>query len=244
MAFKDHFSRIAADYQRFRPEYPAELFETIVRAAPGDQQVWDVGTGTGQAARVLARYFNQVLATDASEQQIQQAEGPDNIHFEALPAEQCELPDQSVDLITVAQAIHWFDFNAFYAECKRVLKPGGVLAIWTYSRVMLPEPLDPIMAEFYEECTGPYWPLERKWVDEGYRTLPFPFEELETPELSIEATWPLAQLMGYIETWSAAQKYFTTTGLRVSRILEERLKEANPPDPIPLKWPLHLRMGR
>lgn len=246
MTFKDHFSSLAASYATFRPEYPPALFEWLAALAPGRERVWDCGTGSGQAAQGLAPLFAEVVATDASAAQIAAAEGAANVRFRVAPAEQSGLEDASVDLLVVAQAAHWFDLPAFYAEARRVLRPGGVLALITYSGHRVDPVIDGPSLHFYREVVGSYWPPERKWVENGYRDLPFPFPELEVPAFELTASWDLPHFLGYQATWSATRRYTEATGQDPLPALEAALAPlwGAPETRRTVRWPLALKVAR
>jgi SAM-dependent methyltransferase len=195
----------------------------------------------------LAGWFERVVATDASASMIGQAEARPNIEYRAAPAEQSGLPNEVADLVTVAQALHWLDLDPFYAEAERVLKPGGVLAVWTYGIQMLEdEDMNSALQRFYHEVVGPYWPPDRRHVEAGYRTLPFPFPELRVPPLVMQERWTLPQLLGYIRTWSATQRFRESLGhdpvLELAGELEPRWGE--PGVERTVSWPLSVRAGR
>lgn len=244
--FKDHFSALASDYASYRPRYPARLFADLAAVAPGHALAWDCATGNGQAAEGLAAHFSAVLATDASAAQIAAARGPGNVRFEVAPAEASGLPDASVDLILVAQAAHWFDLPAFYAEAERVLRPGGILALLTYTGVRINPVLDPLLREYHQVTVGPYWPPERAHVENDYRTLPFPWPELDFPAQEMTADWTLDQLIGYLGTWSATTRYREVTGSDPLPALRARLQPlwGDSGQPRVVYWPLPLRIGR
>lgn len=244
--FKDHFSALAADYASFRPRYPAKLFADLAAVAPGHRLAWDCATGSGQAAEGLARHFSEVVATDASAAQIAAAHGPANVRFAVASAEASGLPDASVDLILVAQAAHWFDLPAFYAEAARVLRPGGVLALLTYTGVRVNAVLDPLLQEYHQVTVGPYWPPERAHVENDYRSLPFPWPELPFPAQEMRAEWTLDQLMGYLGTWSATARYRDQVGCDPLPALRARLLPlwGAPDQAKTVFWPLPLRIAR
>lgn len=244
--FKDHFSALATDYASFRPRYPARLFADLAAVAPGLDLAWDCATGSGLGAEGLATHFAAVVATDASAAQIAAAQGPENVRFAVAPAEASGLPAGSVDLILVAQAAHWFDLPAFYAEAARVLKPGGVLALLTYTGVRINPRLDPVLTEFHQVIVGPYWPPERAHVENDYRTLPFPWSELDFPAQEMTADWTLGQLMGYLGTWSATARYRELTGRDPLPALRAHLLPlwGDPGQALTVRWPLPLRIGR
>jgi len=182
--FKDHFSAGAAEYQRRRPAYPGELFGYLADISPGRRLAVDVATGNGQAATGLAEYFDEVLATEPSEAQLARARPHPRVHYHREPAERIGLPDASCDLLTAAQAAHWFDWSLFPQEVMRVLAPGGVVAVWTYELFSVDPSIDAVIEDFYRNVTGPYWPRERRYVEERYASLPFPFEEIPASAFS------------------------------------------------------------
>ncbi|MDK9716565.1 MAG: class I SAM-dependent methyltransferase [Trichlorobacter sp.] len=210
-SFTDHFVKVAADYASHRPTYPPELFAWLAEQAPARTLAWDCATGTGQAAVALADHFEQVWATDASGSQIAAATACAGVQYHTAPADCSGLPDQSVDLVTVAQALHWFDLEHFYAEVRRVLKSGGLLAVWTYG-VFQVEGADTagiqsLLDRFYYETVGACWPPERRHVENGYADLAFPFCELEPPVCGMAVDWTLDDLSGYLRSWSAVSRY-------------------------------------
>lgn len=244
--FKDHFSEVAARYAEFRPTYPAELFAWLAGLCAEHEAAWDCATGSGQAAAGLAKHFKQVIATDASAEQIAHAGAPANVSLRVAPAEASGLADHSIDLVTVAQAAHWFDLPRFFAEAQRVLKPGGVLALWGYGRLDLPGGMDEIFQRFYSETVGPFWPPERKWIDDGYRSLDFPFSEIAAKDFFIEVEWDLPRLLDYLSTWSAVKRYRADSGVDPLPALMAELQPlwGNPETALQLRWPLFLRVGR
>jgi SAM-dependent methyltransferase len=205
--FKDHFSQGAADYSAFRPEYPVALFEWLAAHTTGHDLAWDCATGNGQAARGLARHYARVVATDASAAQLEHALAHPRIQYRVAAAEHSGLP-AGVDLVTVAQALHWLPLTAFFAEVQRVLAPGGLIAVWGYGLPSVSSArLDREIVRFYDVIVGPYWPPERRIVEEEYRGVPFPFEEVVVPRFSIEQQLTRPGLEGYLRTWSATQRY-------------------------------------
>ncbi len=244
--FKDHFSSQAAAYAQYRPRYPEALFAYLAEVAPGRERAWDCATGNGQAALNLARHFAHVVATDASAAQIENATAHPCVVYRVAPAEDCGLDEKAFDLVTVAQALHWLDFNAFYREVRRVLRPGGLLAVWTYEHLRVAQAVDDLVRRYAEGIVGPCWPPERRYVDDGYRTLPFPFEELETPGFELEKTWDLNELLGYLRTWSASQRYRVQHGTDPVALVEQELHTiwGAAEEKRIIRWPLHLRVGR
>lgn len=245
--FTDHFAAVAATYASYRPRYPDALFVWLAEVAPGRGLAWDCAAGSGQATVGLAARFERVIATDASRAQLEAAPSLPNVTWRLAPAEESGLPDASADLITVAQALHWFDLERFYAEARRVLVPGGVLAAWTYGVFSVEgAEADRLVQTFYTETVGPFWPPERRLVESGYRTLPFPFEELHPPPFRMEAAWTLPELLGYLRSWSATGRYIAERG---EDPMEGLAAELSPLWGEPLlrrkvSWPLSVRAGR
>ncbi len=212
MTFKDHFSGHARDYSTFRPGYPPDLIDFVAALPRRRGTVWDVGTGSGQAAVALADRFDRVVGTDASAGQLENAEPHRRVEYRVAPAEASGLPDASVDLVTVAQAFHWFDFERFFAEVRRVLAPGGALAVWSYNLARIDPAVDRWIDDLAKDRLGPWWPPERRWVDEEYRTIPFPFPEVQAPLFHMREEWSLERYLLYVRTWSALKRYETATG--------------------------------
>ena len=204
---KDNFSKLSQQYAQFRPQYPAEVFEYISSLVSNHETAWDCATGNGQVAKGLATYFNQVMATDISEQQIRHAHLADNIQYSLAPAEHTSFPANTFDLITVGQAIHWFDFSAFYAEAKRTAKNNSHLVILGYDLIRVDDAFNKIIHHYYEEVLKGFWDPERIYVDERYQTIPFPFKEIHPPQFQLRLDWTAEQFLGYLGTWSAAQHY-------------------------------------
>jgi SAM-dependent methyltransferase len=207
------FSTVAREYANFRPGYPPELFAWLARISPSRDAVWDCGCGSGQASAALAEHFSVVYATDVAPEQIAAARPNARVRYSVAAAERSGLAAGSVDLVTVAQALHWFDVSAFYAEAARVARPGALIAVWNYPRPKFTDAeLDRRFFAFYSEVVGPYWPPERRHIEAGYRTLPFPFDEIETPEFALELIWNIDQLAGYVSSWSATARYRKALG--------------------------------
>lgn len=204
---KDNFSARSADYAKFRPRYPAALFDFLLSKVEGRSSLWDVGTGNGQIVTHLAKHFDQVLATDISDSQLKNAFPFENVVYKKMAAEEDFDKSFQFDVITVAQAIHWFKFDAFYANVKMHLRPGGVLAVLGYGLPTVSAEVDALIQLFYNTDLGPYWDPERVFIDENYATIPFPFKEIETPEFRFHTKWTRDVMIGYLGTWSALQHY-------------------------------------
>lgn len=246
MTFRDHFSRQANLYSIYRPTYPPELFEYLAALPPARRRAWDCATGSGQAAVGLSPYFDEIIATDASPQQIAHAMPVENVRYVVAPASKSGIEDETVDLVTVAQALHWFDVDEFFSEAKRVLKSDGLLAVWGYGDPVLEESrLNAILHAFNRGTLERYWTGNRALLLGGYRTLSFPFREIKTPNFRLEKDWTLDELIGYMRTWSATSRFIADRGY----------------DPLPdvrsdlaglwgtagtkhlVAWPLFLRVG-
>lgn len=245
MAFKDHFSERASEYARFRPRYPAALFQALAGLAPGRRLAWDCGTGNGQAAVGLAAHFDRVAATDPSAEQLAHAEVHPHVAYRKGLESESGLEDASADLVTAAQALHWFDTDAFYAEARRVLRPGGVVAAWCYNLPRIDPAIDRLLDRFADETVGPYWAPERRHVREGYRDLPFPFAELRFPSCAMEREILLGDLAGYLDTWSSVRRYRQVVGTDPVKPLVAELAPiwGDPARPRTLRWPLTGRVG-
>jgi SAM-dependent methyltransferase len=244
MAAADHFSGGAKDYAKFRPGYPEALFDWVAKQTSAHDLAWDCGCGNGQASVPLAERFSRVIGTDLSERQIQEAAPHPRIEYRAAPAEASGLPDQSCDLVAIAQALHWFDFDRFYTEVKRVLKPGGVIAAWTYQLLRGEPNIDEVFADYYRTTLAAWWPAERKWVDEAYRTLPFPFEEVAAPAFEIRLQWTLDDLLAYLRTWTATRYLAQAENRDPTLPLGEALKPLWGEGTREIIWPIAMRVGR
>ena len=245
--FKDHFSQQSKIYLRYRPQYPPELFEFLSSLVTAHNCAWDCATGNGQAALGLTPYFESIIATDASKEQISNAIPHKKISYAVCPADRTSIPSQSIDIITVAQAIHWLNFTSFYAEVSRVLQPAGIIAAWGYGWTQISPDVDIIVKEFVQTIVGPYWPPERKYVDEKYSKLPFPFEEIQSPVFSMEALWNMEEFLGYLETWSSSRRFFEERQAQPTESIKSKLSEAWGHDPLSKRnicWPLFMRVGR
>ena len=243
--FKERFSNQASEYRLYRPLYPEALFIHLVSLAPKRYVAWDCATGNGQSAACLAKYFKQVYATDASAEQIKHAIQRHNIHYAVSPAHTTGLPDCSIDLITVAQAIHWFDNKPFYHEVCRVLKTNGVIAAWAYHLPVIDRETDKIIHRLYSDILDQFWEKEIAHIQSGYRDLYFPFHEISSPAFTITSTWTLHQLIGHLQTWSALGSYRQTNGKNPVEIIIPELLDVWG-DPLSVKkveWPIILKTG-
>ncbi|MGH7518175.1 MAG: class I SAM-dependent methyltransferase [Gemmatimonadales bacterium] len=241
----EHFSSVAAAYAAYRPRYPAELFDWLAEVAPARELAWDCGAGSGQATRALAQRFARVAATDASRAQLGSGVRAYGVSSWVATAERSGIRPARVDLITVAQALHWFDLPAFYAETRGVLRSGGVLAAWTYADPRLEGPPATVLERFADEMR-PYWPVGRTLVDSGYRTIPFPFAELAAPAFEMTARWTLDEVVGYLGTWSAVGRYRTARERDPMPALRAALAElwGDPATARRVVWTLSVRAGR
>lgn len=245
MTTKDLFSGHASLYASFRPTYPAALFDYIDQFVPQKDRAWDCATGNGQIAQHLAARYTEVIATDISKKQLANAFQANNIRYQVGPAERTFFPSQYVNLITVGQALHWFDRDAFFSEAKRVLVPDGIFAAIGYSFLHINPAVDQLILHFYSKVVGPYWDEARKLVEEKYASIDFPFEEIPVPSFSIETKWTLPQLLGYLESWSATQKFIQTRQFNPITQIEDDLKKIWPADQThDVTFPLFVRMGR
>jgi SAM-dependent methyltransferase len=247
MSFKDHFSRVAAEYSAFRPSYPPALFDYLAGLCGPGSRAWDCACGTGQATLGLAERFDSVIATDASAQQIAAATANPKIIYRVAPAQSSGLGRDAVDLVTVAQALHWIDLTPFYVEVERVLRSGGVFSVWTYAimHVEGEDRVDGLLQEFYHDIVGPYWPPERRHTENGYRDLPFPFPELAPPPFEMRVNWDRAHLLGYLRTWSATNRYMEKHRADPVAPLEEKLTPLwSESVRRAVTWPLTMRVGR
>lgn len=240
--FKDHFSEHAAAYAAHRPTYPAKLFEVLAGMAPRRSRAWDAGTGNGQAAVDLAGRFEMVVATDPSVQQLANATKARGVRYVRARSEQPAMRSRSVDCITVAQALHWFDRDAFFIEVERVAREGALLAVWSYG-TFFRDDTDATLERFHEVVAS-YWPPERPMVEDGYAALRFPFEELEAPSLEMSVTWTADQTLDYLRTWSAVQRFRRANGNDPVESIAADLRDRWGGGSRRVRWPLHLRLFR
>lgn len=241
---KDNFSKQADIYAKYRPSYPEKLFDYILQYTSKKQNAWDCATGNGQSAKMLARYFENVFATDISRKQIEHADTAPNIYYSLQPAEQTDFADNMFDLVTVSQALHWFATDKFYAEVRRVSRPGSIFAAWAYSLLNISPPIDKLIHSFYTGTVGPYWDAERKFVDEQYKTIYFPFREIVFPSFNMEYYWTIHELEGYLNTWSALQKFIAANDYNPVNALIGEIKQYAGDGKLKIIFPLHIRVGR
>ncbi len=245
MGFKDHFSGHADDYSRYRPGYPAALYEYLIEHCAATDVAWDCATGNGQVARDLTHWFKQVIATDASAQQISNAPAQDGVEFRVATAEEPGIAENSLDLVTVGQALHWFDIPRFMRVAEQLLKSGGVFAAWTYHQNRITPEIDAVTFYLYEDMLGPYWPPERVFVESAYADIEMPFTKLPFPAAIMQEEWTLAEFLGYLNTWSAGKRFATDHGFNPVAELELRFEQAwgKAERKRNVYWPLHGRIG-
>ena len=242
---KDNFSSQSDKYLKYRPTYPLDFFEFINSIIPIKQNAWDCGTGNGQVAIELAKTFESVYATDISQTQIGNALKANNIIYSVQPAEKTDFENRQFDLIVIAQAIHWFDFQKFYLEVNRTAKKNALICIIGYGRIEVSEQIDRIIADFYENVIGTYWDKERKYIDENYETIPFPFKEIRTPKFINRFQWTLEHLAGYLNTWSAVKHFIKQNGYNpVDKILVDIKRFWNDELTKEISFSLLLRIGQ
>jgi SAM-dependent methyltransferase len=246
MSTTDHFSRQAGHYQASRPDYPAELFDFLAGVAPARRTALDCATGNGQAARGLAAWFATVVATDLSPAQLALGHRHPGVRYVAATAERLPIAGHSVDLVAIAQALHWLDLPRFYDEVRRIARPGAIVAAWSYGLMQVDPAVDAVVTRLYRDVVGAYWPPERALVESGYRDLPFPFEPVAAPPLALRAEWPLERLIGYLASWSAVQRFKDATGKDPVASVRDALASAWGGDAVvrAVGWPLALRVGR
>lgn len=242
---KDSFSHNSKAYLTFRPTYPNEFYELINSLVPVRENCWDCGTGNGQVAFELAKSFDRVYATDISQNQVANAIESPKISYSVQPAEHTIFPENIFDLVVVAQAIHWFNFEKFYSEVRRTCKEGALLVVIGYGLIKVEERVDSLIGELYDNTLKDCWDKERKHIEEKYQSIPFPFEELECPSLKMVYSWTKDQLIGYLSTWSAV-KHFKAKNLSDPIVeFERRLMEVWPDEsPKKIEFPQILRIGK
>jgi SAM-dependent methyltransferase len=240
----DFFSGHAKLYAEFRPNYPEELYHFLSKHVTHFDNAWDCGTGNGQVAVDLIKYFTRVDATDISEEQLGNAARHSSIHYHHCQAEQTTFEDHSFDLVCVAQAIHWFDLEKFYHEVRRVVKPGGVIAVWGYNICSVDEVVDPTLQDYYRNVAGSYWHPRRKLIEDAYQTIPFPFVEIACPKFTINQEWSLGHFVGYLTSWSATQNYIKQIGRNPAEAVGEKLSSHwSSYDTKQVSFPIFMRIG-
>lgn len=247
MNYIQHFADQSEHYQQFRPDYPDELFQFLASLVSEHSLAWDCATGNGQAASSLAKYFSQVVASDINQTQLDVAIKKDNIQYFCWPADKTELVAHTVDLITVAQALHWFTLNDFYQEVRRVLKPQGIIAAWCYSLGRVTPAIDAILHKLYEDILGDdYWPKERRYIDDAYRTISFPFTILPAPTFTITKDMDFFAFVGYLNTWSAVKEYQKRQLRNPLDLIMPELQNVwgDIKQTHRMTWPLHLLVGQ
>jgi ubiquinone/menaquinone biosynthesis C-methylase UbiE len=245
MHFQDHFSKHAGQYARARPHYPPELFEYLSTQCAEQKLAWDCGTGNGQAALGLAPWFEKIIATDASAEQLEHALTHPKIEYRQAHAERSAFPPRSFDLIVAAQALHWFDIPAFFAEARKVLKERGLLAVWSYELSRISPAVDAVVLNYYADIIGPDWPPERRLVADGYRSIEFPFTEMTPPEFRMQSQWNRDEYLDYLYSWSATQRHLQRTGRNPLELIYDSLSKAwgKPETKRTITWPLNMRIG-
>ncbi len=246
MEYIKHFNQDSENYLRFRPDYPHALYDYLAELVTEHQVAWDCGTGNGQAAIYLAKYFKTVIASDINPKPLESAPQSTNIKYICCPAEKTPIKDKSVNLITIAQALHWFDFDLFYKEVRRVCKGSATIAAWCYSLGYFNSAIDPIIFKLYEGFLGnEYWPARRGYIDQQYLGIPFPFKKIVPPSFSIEKKINLSELLGYLNTWSAVKEYELRNNANPINLVAQELESAwgDPLVKHKIVWPIHLLVG-
>lgn len=242
---KDKFSNQSNEYVRYRPSYPGGMVEFIVQHVPDRNAAWDCGTGNGQLAVLVADHFEQVIATDLSEQQLSNAAQRSNITYRKANAEDPVFAEDQFDLVTVAQAIHWFDFDQFYAQVKRVLKADGIMAAIGYGLLEIDSDIDPLLWRLYSDILGAYWDFERTHINDGYSNIPFPFEEIKAPRFQSTYQWSKANFQGFLQSWSARQNYIARHQSDPLDLIQTDLDRVWPLDEVKeIRFPVFMRLGR
>ena len=241
---KDNFSKQASAYSKFRPQYSDEIIAYIISFVENKSKALDVATGNGQVAYKLSAAFETVYGIDISQNQLDNAYVANNIIYKAASAENTFFEDQELDLITVAQAVHWFNFDLFYKEVYRILKPNGVIAVLGYGLFSTNLNTDIILRDFYYNIVGPYWDAERKYLDENYQTIPFPFEEQAVEKFENQFKWSFEELIGYLETWSSVQHYIKKNNKNPLDIIRDMLKTSWEENDKKVIFPMLLRIGK
>lgn len=244
MSYKDYFSGHSKAYASARPTYPESLYVFLRDLCQEHELAWDCACGNGQASIALAQYFDKVVATDASGDQLSHAPRHPKVHYQIAKAENGFLSAGTVDLVTVAQALHWFDLQGFYSNVRTVLKTNGVLAVWCYGLHRIDSSIDEVIDHFYEKIVGPYWPKERRLIEAAYQDVDFPFQDVSCPELAMTKLWSVEEVMNYLESWSAVQRFITDRGSNPLDLIKDDLISAWGETPgREVCWPLTMRVG-
>lgn len=242
---KDFFSKQSKEYSVSRPTYPRSLFDFLASLVDRKELAWDCATGNGQAAVVLSEYFRQVIASDMSGKQIENARQKNNIRYEVFSAEKTTIKDNSIDLVTIAQALHWFNFDEFYKEVRRVLRKEGVIAAWTYGLHSISPEVDKVTYRLYKDILDEYWPNERKYIENRYEDIPFPFKQMPAPQFEIRLDWNLGELIDYLHTWSSVQKFMEKNNCDpVDQIVGQLEKAWGRQQKRQVVWPIYMKVGR
>ena len=246
MSVIDLFSDRSDLYAAARPQYPQDLYEFLASCVDTKERAWDCAAGNGQASVALAEYFGEVYATDISKSQIANAIPKNNVFYSVQPAEKTDFPNGYFDAVTVAQALHWFDIEGFWAEVKRVLKKGGIFAAWCYSSLSVSSPIDLVIKERILDIIESYWSPRIQLIDNGYRNIDFPFEPIQTPPIEMKISWTLAELLAYMHTWSATRQCMQQQGTKFFEALRDNLLPVwgNPEQKKEVKMDFHLIVGR
>ena len=242
----DHFSKQAKEYSQYRPNYPNELYKFLLSCVKERNTVWDCATGNGQAAIALSEYFDKVIATDLSLSQLKHAVEKSNINYYESVAESTPIKSDSINLITIAQALHWFNFNDFYKEVYRVGKTDGIIAAWCYGQCTVSKEVDEICNYFFHDVLKEFWPKQSTFIREEYKTIPFPFEKIDAPVFYMTEEWNLDEFVGYQYTWSATQRYIIELGNNPLLPIYNKYKRVwgEPEKRLKVIWPIHMLVGK
>lgn len=245
-SFKDHFSKQSAIYAKFRPQYPPEFYAFLASLTQEHEKAWDCGTGNGQATIGLSAFYNSVIATDPSEQQIMHAFPRANVEYRVEKAEDISLDANSVDLVSIANALHWFDFDIFYPIVKKILKQDGIIAGWAYGLPMITKEIDLIISHFHDHTLNDYWIAENRLVEAGYKTIPFPFSEITAPDFISQKEFDLPEMISYLNTWSATQRFIAKNDVNPTDALLKTLEPVWGDATLKriVTWKLVLKIGR
>ncbi len=238
-----HDKKNAEFYATHRPSYPDELFNYLAKLAPDSELVLDCGTGNGQAALQLARHFKKVIAIDNSAEQIKKAPKAKNVEYQVANAETIGLPEKSISMIIVAQALHWFDLDAFYASVKVLLKPNGVLACWCYCETAIGEEVDLIVKKIFGLISDGIVPIQIRYVHEKYKTISFPFHKIQLPNFEMTQNWSYKDFICYVKTWPGIWNYEKNNDLQALTNLFLQIRKAWGTKQRIVRWPIYLLVG-